>query len=123
MNKESCLLYAGLSFRLEWYFDETGYSQPYEYFKELSDVQKRKFLLLVKKMGDFGKIYDTSKFRYEGDEIYAFKPQPNRFLCFFRKEKKIIVTNAFYKKTDKLPLQEKQQALIIKKKYEEREIN
>ena len=74
-------------------------------------------------MGDFGKIYDTSKFRYEGDEIYAFKPQPNRFLCFFRKEKKIIVTNAFYKKTDKLPLQEKQQALIIKKKYEEREIN
>lgn len=45
MNKESCLLYAGLSFRLEWYFDEMGYSQPYEYFKELSDVQKRKFLL------------------------------------------------------------------------------
>ena len=61
MNKESCLLYAGLSFRLEWYFDEMGYSQPYEYFKELS--------------------------------------------------------------TDKLPLQEKQRALIIKKKYEEREMN
>ena len=45
MNTESCLLYAGLIFRLEWYFDEMGYSQPYEYFKELSDVQKRKFLL------------------------------------------------------------------------------
>ena len=54
-------------------------------------------------MGDFGVIHDTTKFRNEGDSIYAFKPQPDRYLCFFFSGKKIIVTNAYRKKSDKLP--------------------
>ena len=48
------------------------------------------------------------------------KPQPDRFLCFFCKGKKIVVTNAFEKKQDKLPVSEKQRALGIKKNYEKR---
>jgi hypothetical protein len=28
-------------------------------------------------MGDFGEIKNKTKFNYEGDQIYAFKPQPN----------------------------------------------
>ena len=55
---------------------------------------------------------------YEGDEIYAFKPQPDRYLCFFKKGKKIIVTNGFSKRTNKLPLAEKTIALENKKIYE-----
>jgi phage-related protein len=62
-------------------------------------------------MGDFGKIYDTTKFTYEGDKIYAFKPQPDRYLSFFTKGKKIIVTNAFWKKTQKMPKNEKELAI------------
>ena len=68
-------------------------------------------------MGDFGKILDTTKFRSEGDDIYAFKPQPDRYLCFFRKGKKIIVTNAYTKKGDKLPKSEKQLAINCKTDY------
>lgn len=49
-------------------------------------------------MGEQGKIFDETKFRNEGDKIYAFKPQPDRYLCFFFQGKKIIVTNAFIKK-------------------------
>ncbi|WP_253721589.1 hypothetical protein [Treponema sp. OMZ 787] len=86
MDKESCLIYEGVFFRIEWFYDRAGYSQAFEYFKKTSPSQKRKFLLLVKKIGDFGKIFDKTKFRYEGDEIYAFKPQPDRYLCFFKKE-------------------------------------
>ena len=77
----------------------------------MSAVQKRKFLILVKKLADFGTIYDTTKFRNEGDNIYAFKPQPDRYLCFFFTGKKIIVTNAYHKKSDKLPPSEKTTAL------------
>ena len=44
-------------------------------------------------MGDLGKILDITKFRNEGDGIYAFKPQPDRYLSFFTDNKKIIVTN------------------------------
>jgi phage-related protein len=82
--------------------------------------QKRKFLILVKRMGDFGKIFDKTKFRNEGDGIYAFKPQPDRFLSFFTKGKKMIVTNAFYKKTDKLPRNEKDLAIKSMRDYFDR---
>ena len=63
MDKNSCLIYKGPFFTIEWFYDEKGYSQPYEYFLKTSAAQKRKFLLLAKKMGDFGKIIDKTKFR------------------------------------------------------------
>lgn len=71
-------------------------------------------------MGDVGKIRDETKFRNEGDKIFAFKPQPRRFLSFFVEGKKIIVTNAFWKKQEKLPLAEKNRALNCMKSYRER---
>ena len=119
MNKDSCLIYEGDYYKVEWYFDDTGYSQAYEYFLKVSPVQKRKFLILVKKIADFGTIYDKTKFRNEGDNIYAFKPQPDRYLCFFFTGKKIIVTNAFQKKSDKLPPNEKATAIKKMVSYED----
>ena len=118
MDKENYLIYEGVFFRIEWFYDKAGYSQAFEYFRKASPSQKRKFLMLIKKIGDFGKIFDKTKFRYEGDEIYAFKPQPDRYLCFFKKGQKIIVTNGFCKRRNKLPLAEKTIALENKKIYE-----
>ncbi len=39
---------------------------------------------------------------------------------FFFEGKKIVVTNAFYKKTQKLPKNEKVKALNLKHEYEDR---
>lgn len=119
MDKDTCLIYKGEFYSVEWYFDDDGYSQAYEYFLKESAVQKRRFLILVKKIADFGTIYDTTKFRSEGDNIYAFKPQPDRYLCFFFTGKKIIVTNAYHKKSDKLPPSEKSTALKIMAAYKQ----
>ena len=74
-------------------------------------------------MGDFGKILDITKFRAEGDEIYAFKPQPDRYLCFFKKGKKIIVTNAYRKSGDKIPKSEKQLAINNRADYLSRKLD
>lgn len=74
-------------------------------------------------MGEKGQIRNKEKFRNEGDKIFAFKPQPDRFLSFFTKGKKIIVTNAFTKKQDKLPMAEKDRALARKAEYESRTQN
>ena len=73
--------------------------------------------MLCQRMGDFGKILDITKFRAEGDDLFAFKPQPDRYLAFFRKGKKIIVTNAFRKKTDKVPKSEREIAIKCKEDY------
>jgi phage-related protein len=87
---------------------------------ESTEKLQDKFRVLVKNMGDFGKIIDTTKFRNEGDGIYAFKPRPDRYLSFFTDDKKIIVTNGFVKKTDKLPKNEKNLAIKYRQDYFER---
>jgi phage-related protein len=120
MSEESCVIYSGEKFTIEWYYDKKGKSAAYEYFLESAKEQRRKFLILVKRIGDFGKILDISKFRNEGDGIYAFKPQPDRYLSFFTDNKKIIVTNGFVKNIDKLPRSEKNLAIKLRKDYFER---
>ena len=120
MNKESCVIYQGNHFQIEWYFDANGFSQPYEYFLSATPDQRRTFLLLVKRIGDFGVIMDKTKFRNEGDGIFAFKPQPDRYLCFFTVGKKIIVTNSFVKRQQKLPQKEKKLCVKCQKDYLER---
>lgn len=112
--------YEGEQFTIEWYYSEKGESQARHYYLELYVSDRIKVLKLFKMMGDIGKIRDKTKFRNEGDKIYAFKPQPHRFLSFFVERRKIIVTNAFWKKQDKLPPGEKDRALNCMKSYKER---
>ena len=77
-------------------------------------LEQHKFFHLVKRMRDFGFISDKTKFRNEEDGIYAFKPQPNRFLSFFYDGGKIIITYGFIKKTQKLKKQDKTCAVVAR---------
>ena len=120
MDEKSCVIYIGPKFTIEWYYDKDGKSIAYDYFVGITREQRRKFFVLIKRMGDFGKILDKTKFRNEGDGIYAFKPQPDRYLSFFTDDKKIIITNGFVKKTDKLPKNEKDLAIKYRQDYFER---
>jgi phage-related protein len=118
MNKTSeYIVYEGNAFVIEWYFDPSNKSEALEYYNSLDANDRRQLLKLVKRMGDVGEIKDTTKFRNEGDKIYAFKPQPNRFLCFFNEDQKIIITNGFRKKQNKLPVNEKNNALNKREEY------
>lgn len=103
--------YEGQEFRIEWYVNERGESQAFEYAEQMPKSHIAKLAQLFKVMGDIGQIRNETKFRNEGDKIYAFKPQPYRFLCFFTIGRKIIITNGFYKNEDKLPPAEKKRAL------------
>jgi phage-related protein len=109
--------YEGWAYTVEWYFDAKNKSQALNYYQSLNEEERRKVLMLFKRMGDAGVIRDKTKFVHEGDKIYAFKPQPDRFLCFFHHGKKIIVTNAFRKKQQKLPKNEKERAMKIQQDY------
>lgn len=119
MGKEY-VAYEGHEFTIEWYYSPKGESQALQYYKELDAGDRIQVLKLFKLMGDVGKIRDQTKFRNEGDKIYAFKPQPHRFLSFFVEGKKIIVTNAFWKKQDKLPQGEKDKAINHMNSYRQR---
>lgn len=114
------VVYKGEKYQIEWYFDEKGNSEAFQFFEKCNEDLQIKLLALVKRMGDIGEIKDKTKFNFEGDQIFAFKPKPNRFLCFFTKGKKIIITNGFIKKVQKLPKNEKLRSLKRKEDYEER---
>jgi len=114
------IAYEGRKFTIEWYWDDSGYSQPLEYAEALDDADRKKLAALLMVMGDIGQLRNKQKFRYEGDKIYAFKPQPHRFLAFFFVGGKVIITNAFVKKSDKLPPGEKDRALKCMRDYEQR---
>lgn len=114
------IVYEGEAFTIEWYHDAKGKSQPYDFLESLNDDEQAQLFKLVKLMGDMGQIHNKIKFRNEGDKIYAFKPKPNRFLCFFVEGRKIIITNGFVKKKDKLPPGEKERALNHMKDYKAR---
>ncbi len=110
--------FSGEKFLIEWYFDAKGNSASLDYLGSLRNEAQVKLLDLLELMGNTGVIKNETKFRYEGDKIYAFKPQPYRFLCFFFAGQKIIITNPYHKKTDKLPITENERALNIKADYE-----
>ena len=117
MNKKDYIAYKGSEFTIEWYYDANGKSQALEYLMNLDTSNQQKVFYLFKRLSDFGKISDKTKFRNEGDQIFAFKPKPDRFLSFFVRGKKVIVTNAFQKKSNKLPKDEKRKALEFRKDY------
>ena len=119
MDRDTCIIYIGSRYTVEWYYDRAGKSPGHEYFLETTEKQQKKFTDLVKEIADTddGKIIDKKKFRYEGDQIYAFKSNANRYLSFFVHGGKIIVTNGFVKKTDKLPITEKERAERLKQDY------
>ena len=114
------IAFKGKEFTIEWYFDPKGKSDSLEYFEKLGEEHQIKLLNLLELMGNMGQIKNKEKFNSEGSKIYAFKPMPHRFLCFFFSGKKIVITNAFHKKTNKLPQKEKDRAMKYKNSYEER---
>jgi hypothetical protein len=114
------IAYEGPKFTIEWYYTEDGKIPALAFFNSLDDDVKIKTLDLFRLIATEGKIYNQQKFRNEHDQIYAFKPKPYRFMCFFFVGKRIIITNGFIKKKDELPAEEKKRALRCQKDYEER---
>lgn len=115
--KKKIIAYAGQEYLIEWYFTDNGKSEVFSYYESLPIDRQKKFSYLLTVMGDRGKIFNEEKFRYEGDQIYVFKPSPDRFFCFFFDGAKIIVTNAYEKKSAKMPAKEKEKALKAKTNY------
>ena len=113
--------YSGEIFTIEWYYNKNHKSDAFEYYQLLDEDERDAIISLFKLMGNNGKILNPTKFKSEGDKIYAFKTDQERFLSFFCHGKKIIVTNGFRKKTQKMTLREKEKAIKRQADYLQRE--
>lgn len=108
------IVFQGKEFTIEWYFNKNGKRIALEYYENLSEDRQTKAMNLFKLLANIGKIYNDQKFRHEGDQIYVFKPLPDRFFCFFYEGSKITITNAYEKKTNKMSTSEKEKSLRLR---------
>ena len=82
------------------------------------DVQV-KLSALVKYIADHGRLFDITKFKKvdSRDNVFEFKPVNHRFFSFFYKGRKIIITNAYIKKSQKVSKRDLEKARNMKKTY------
>lgn len=121
-KKEDYIFYQGEKFQVEFYFSNDGRLPVKEYLEEISLDVKIKLAALVKYMAETGKIFDITKFRIvdHKERLYEFKPLQYRFFNFFCAGGKIIITNGYMKRSQKVDRKELKKAINIKKDYEHR---
>ncbi len=117
------IFFRGKKYQVEFYCDEKGRMPAKEYFDKADKSGKYKLIALVEYLTDEGKLYDKTKYRIvdDAEKIFEFKPKHDRFFNFFYKGGKIILTNAYRKKTQKVDKKELRKAIKMKQDYEKRE--
>ena len=81
-----------------------------------------KFASLFAWIGDHGKILNERKFKHLSgtDQIFEFKADEGRVLCFFFFGGRIILTHGFAKKGERTPKGELIRAEMLKREFEMR---
>ena len=103
-KKEDYIFYQGKRFQVEFYFTGDGFMPAKEYLESVSLGARVKLAALVKYIAEEGRIFDITKFRIVDpkEKIYEFKPLDCRFFTFFYEGGKIIITNGYMKKSQKV---------------------
>jgi len=118
-RKEDYIFYQGEKFRIEFYFTTAGKIPAKEYIEEISLDVKVKLAALVKYIAEQGKIFDITKFRMVDakEKIFEFKPAGHRFFNFFYEGGKIIITNGYMKKSQKVSRRDLEKSKNMKRDY------
>lgn len=116
------LAYEGEAFTLEFYVSEAGESLAEDWLENQSEALQQKFAALFVRLGDHGRIWNERKFKHltGSKQIFEFKAEQGRILCFFFHGKRAVLTHGFKKKSNKTPPNEVQRAERLKQDFERR---
>jgi len=118
----SQLVYDGAVLRIEFYVASNGAVPAEAWLEQLPLAGQQKFAALFARMGNTGKIWNERKFKHltETDQIFEFKVEADRILCFFVVGRRLILTHGFRKAGDKTSKGEIARAEAYKKDFEGR---
>lgn len=118
----SRLVYDGAILRVEFYVAPNGIAPAEEWLERLPLGSQQKFAALFARMGNTGKIWNERKFKHltESNQIFEFKVEADRILCFFFVGRRLILTHGFRKSGDKTPKREIERAESYKHDFERR---
>ena len=113
------IFYVGDKYQVEFYLSENGRMLAKEQVRDAPVAVKAKLAALVKIIAEEGSIFDKTKFRLvdRKERIYEFKPNKYRFFNFFFDGAKIIITNGYRKRAQKVDRKELKKAIQLKKDY------
>lgn len=111
--------YNGRVFSVEFYMHSDGSLPALDWLDSQPLKMQVKFAVLFKKLGDIGKIFNEQKLKHliGTTQLFEFKADQGRILCFFFVGKRVILTHGFLKKSDKTPRVEIDRAEDIKCKF------
>lgn len=121
-SSSSRLVYDGAALRIEFDVAPNGVAPAEAWLDQLSRGSQQKFAALFVRMGETGKIWNERKFKHltETDQIFEFKVDADRILCFFFIGRRLILTHGFRKRGDKTPPREMERAESYKQDFEGR---
>jgi len=108
---------------LEFFVAKNGDVLARDWLNAQGTVTQQKFLTLFKRLGEYSTLKNERKFMHltGTDDIFEFKDDQGRILCFFFKGRRVILTNAVTKKGAKTPTGEIERAETLKQEFEGRE--
>jgi len=97
---------------------ESGRCLVQEFIDSLEQAHKGQILTLFNYILENGPPRNEKKFKYLGDNIYELKTRTGvRILCFFGKQKSLVLTHGFYKVKRAQLQREKEKAKNFYKNY------
>lgn len=114
---KSILILEGKEKSIEAAIRSNGRSPANEYFEDLLLIEKAQFTRLFERIAKHGVILNTDKFKLLEDGIFEFKTPRHRILCFLTEDKKLILTNGFPKKSQRIPKSCLNLAKTIREEY------
>ncbi|MEO8724494.1 MAG: type II toxin-antitoxin system RelE/ParE family toxin [Acidobacteriaceae bacterium] len=96
-----------------------GNEMPAEVFLLKQPIQHQARLsVLFEKLSDHGQISNREQFKKLTRELWEFKAFQIRMPCYFRPDRRVVVTHGFIKKKDRVDKQELTRAEAIRNEYE-----
>ncbi len=118
---ETRIAYRGVRLTIEFAIRSDESVPALDFFNGLDRQWKGRFAVLYTRLGDVGFIHNSEQFSKFVDEFFKFKAYQYRMPCYFRTDKRVVITHGFIKKKKgAAPRQEEDRARNIKKEYEEK---
>ena len=100
------LFYDGTTFRVEWYYTAEGRLPAYEQYRELPEADQERLEKIVRYIANkpIGTLFPKTLYRIEdaANKIYAFKSKDERFFNFMVADRRIVITNAYRKHSQRM---------------------
>lgn len=99
----SCIVCTGAQRTIEYAVLADGSMPARDSLESLTPRDKARVLVLFERLAEHGRIASREQFKkVEGTEFWEFKRFQTRVICFFLPKGRVILTNGFIKKRDRI---------------------